>query len=85
MPIKLCDTKPPATKRIMELRKTVKNGEGLTMSEVADDLGCSVVQASNICRSRGLAIKTCLPGCRGEYLLLVNETDYKKYAGKSQS
>ena len=83
MPIKLSTTRPPLDKALIALRQTIKRGEGLTMQEVSAATGRHAVNCGVVAKKLKMVILTNIPGSKGEILLLVNETDYKKYAGKT--
>ena len=85
MPIKLSTTRPALDDAIRAIRATIKTGEGLTMQEVGAATGRDPNSCALVAKKLNAVIRTGIPGRRGEILLLVNETDYKKYAGKSQS
>jgi len=72
MPIKIQTEIGRPTERIDALRKSIKTGEGLTLSEVSGAVGRSIAQVSKICRDNGWLVKQYSVERRTYLNLLVN-------------
>lgn len=77
MPIKILQTSGTLDDQIEALRKTIKNGEGLTLEEVSAAVGRSIPRLNTVCRKHGWLVKQFSPESRNYLNLLVNEKTLK--------
>ena len=83
MPIKINALKGNVTERINALRKTIKDGEGMTISEVAahPTVMASKNQAGNVLSDQKWGVLTYVSDARRSLRVLVNPKEMAKHGG----
>ena len=80
MPVKICCDIEDATTKMDKLRRTIKDGEGMTVEEVAGIINKSEAAVQNYGRRQGWFIKSRLQGTPRLVNLLVNPKTLALYA-----